>query len=48
MDVNESELEPRVAMEDVEVGGTLIKKGEGVLALLFMAVSYFDQPGGLM
>src|ERR1700730_1597371 len=25
---------PRVALEDVEVGGTLIKKGEGVLALI--------------
>ena len=28
---------PRVALEDVEVGGTLIKKGEGVLALITAA-----------
>ncbi len=28
---------PRVAMEDVEVGGTLIRKGEGVLALITAA-----------
>ena len=28
---------PRVAMEDVEVAGTLIKKGEGVLALITAA-----------
>jgi cytochrome P450 len=38
---------PRVAMEDVEVAGTLIKKGEGVLALITAAnrdPKAFDDP----
>ncbi|MEM5341442.1 cytochrome P450 [Paraburkholderia azotifigens] len=38
---------PRVAMEDVEVGGTLIRKGEGVLALITAAnrdPKAFDNP----
>lgn len=38
---------PRVAMEDVEVGGTLIRKGDGVLALISAAnrdPAAFDDP----
>ncbi|SOE93775.1 hypothetical protein SAMN05414139_06563 [Burkholderia sp. D7] len=38
---------PRVALEDVEVAGTLIKKGEGVLALITAAnrdPKAFDEP----
>src|SRR5690606_36675968 len=38
---------PRVALEDVEVGGTLIRKGDGVLALISAAnrdPAAFDDP----